>query len=79
MIASANAYIDITHVVYPRDFSLTKLAMDKLKPGEILKIRLRHGKSLLKVPKSLEAAGHKIGYVTNNKDGTYMVLIEKAK
>ena len=77
MIKTSNAFIDITHIVYPKDFTLVRTAIEKIKPGELLEIRLNFGKSLLKIPRSLEAAGHRTLYISDNRDGTYTALIEK--
>ncbi|HBQ85574.1 MAG TPA: sulfurtransferase TusA family protein [Syntrophomonas sp.] len=77
MNQKAIAYIDITHTYYPNNFRTARVAINKIEPGELVKIRLKSGKPLLKISKSLEQAGHKIRLVNDNRDGTYTVLIER--
>ncbi|MBN9538287.1 MAG: sulfurtransferase TusA family protein [Reyranella sp.] len=52
--------IDITGEVCPMTFVRTKLRLERLKPGEILKVRLRGEEPLRNVPRAARDEGHTI-------------------
>ncbi|MDE1148998.1 MAG: sulfurtransferase TusA family protein [Azospirillaceae bacterium] len=52
--------MDITAHVCPITFVRSKLAVEKLKPGETLEIRLNSGEPLENVPRSLREHGYTV-------------------
>jgi tRNA 2-thiouridine synthesizing protein A len=56
----ANYELDITSEVCPMTFVRTKLALEKLAPGEVLNIRLRDGEARVNVPRAARDHGHEI-------------------
>ncbi|WP_342795237.1 sulfurtransferase TusA family protein [Nitrospirillum viridazoti] len=52
--------LDITTQVCPITFVRAKLAVEKLKPGETLEIRLNSGEPLHNVPRSLAEHGYTV-------------------
>lgn len=52
--------LDITAEVCPMTFVRTKLHLERMKQGEILRIRLRDGEPLANVPRALLDHGHEI-------------------
>lgn len=52
--------LDITGEVCPMTFVRTKLRLESMADGEILRIRLRDGEPLANVPRALADHGHEI-------------------
>ena len=73
----ADEYIDITDVVCPVTFVKTKVALDEMDDGQILRVRLNDGEPVRNVPRSVKDEGHQILKLTENGDGTYDLLIRK--
>ena len=53
-------FLDITTEVCPMTFVRTKLAIERMKSGECLRIRLQGVEPLANVPKSILELGHDI-------------------
>ena len=56
----ANHYLDITAEICPLTFVRTKLIIEKMKPGEVLEVRLQGAEPLRNVPRSVTELGHAI-------------------
>ena len=50
--------IDITREICPMTFVRTRLALDRLTPGEVLLVELRGGEPVRNVPRTLAEQGH---------------------
>ena len=74
----ADSFLDITDVVCPITFVKTKVALEDLEKGQILKLRLNDGEPVQNVPRSLKDEGHKVLQLDDNDDGTFSLWIEKA-
>ncbi len=70
--------VDITDVTCPITFVKTKVALEELNDGDILEIRLNDGEPVQNVPRSLKEEGHKVLGLTENNDGTYRLIVQKA-
>jgi len=69
--------IDITGEVCPMTFVRTKLRLERMRPGEILRVRLRGDEPLRNVPKAARDEGHMIlGIVAEGND--HIVTIRRA-
>ena len=55
-----NHYLDITAEICPLTFVRTKLTIEKMKPGEVLEVRLQGVEPLRNVPRSVTELGHAI-------------------
>jgi TusA-related sulfurtransferase len=75
--AEYHAFVDITNVVCPVTFVKTKVALEDLEDGQILKVRLNAGEAIQNVPRSLKDEGHKVTGVVLSDDGTYFLTIVK--
>ena len=73
----ADEYVDITDVVCPVTFVKTKVALDEMDDGQILRVHLNDGEPVGNVPRSVKDEGHQILKLTENGDGTYDLLIRK--
>jgi tRNA 2-thiouridine synthesizing protein A len=69
--------IDITGEVCPMTFVRTKLCLERMRSGEVLKVRLRGEEPLRNVPKAARDEGHSIlGIVPQGND--HIVTIRRA-
>ena len=57
---AADQTIDITAEVCPMTFVRTKLRLERMRPGEILSVRLRGEEPLRNVPRAAREEGHSI-------------------
>jgi TusA-related sulfurtransferase len=69
--------VDITDVVCPVTFVKTKVALEEIDEGQILKVHLNDGEPVQNVPRSVKDEGHKILKLVDNEDGTYELYIQK--
>ena len=77
MTIPADHSIDITGEVCPMTFVRTKLRLERMRPGEILSVRLRGEEPLRNVPKAAREEGHSIlGIVPEGSD--HIVTIRRA-
>ncbi len=70
-------FIDITDLVCPITFVKTKITLEEMETGQILKVRLNDGEPVQNVPRSLKDEGHKVLDISKNDDGTYTLFVEK--
>lgn len=69
--------LDITHEVCPMTFVRTKLRLETMSRGEILRIRLRDGEPRVNVPRALADHGHEVLAVEPLDQSTWQVLVKK--
>jgi tRNA 2-thiouridine synthesizing protein A len=69
--------LDITAYLCPMTFVRTRLALDRLRPGQILAVRMKGDEPKTNVPKTAAEQGHTILAQDENPDGTTTVLIRK--
>jgi TusA-related sulfurtransferase len=70
-------FLDITGDVCPMTFVRTRLALDKLAVGALLRVRLRGAEPLRNVPRTAREQGHAILAETLGADGVAELLIRK--
>ena len=69
--------IDITRDVCPMTFVRTRLALDKLAPGDLLLVRLTGDEPLRNVPRTVKEQGHEIVSLETDPAGTAILLIRR--
>jgi tRNA 2-thiouridine synthesizing protein A len=69
--------IDITGEVCPMTFVRTKLKLERMASGEVLRVRLRGEEPLRNVPRAARDEGHSILGIEADGD-THMVTIRRA-
>jgi tRNA 2-thiouridine synthesizing protein A len=69
--------IDITTYLCPMTFVRTRLALDRLRPGQILSVRLSGDEPRANVPRSAMELGHEIIGMQDHPDGATTLLIRK--
>jgi tRNA 2-thiouridine synthesizing protein A len=58
--AVAATTLDITGLRCPLTWVRTKLALERLQPGDVLEVRCAPGEALENVPRSAREAGHEV-------------------
>jgi tRNA 2-thiouridine synthesizing protein A len=69
--------IDITSDICPMTFVRTRLALDKMAPGEILLVTLKGEEPLRNVPRSAAEQGHEVLSVETDSSGISRLLIRR--
>ena len=74
---AADATVDITSFLCPMTFVRTRLALDRLSPGQVLAIRLRGEEPRRNIPRTAVEQGHAMLAAHDHPDGTATLLIRK--
>jgi len=69
--------IDITLEHCPMTFVKTKIALSKLKVGDVLEVLLTEGEPLDNVPKSANEQGYKVLEIAHVNGQIHRVMIQK--
>ena len=69
--------LDITNEVCPMTFVRTRLALDRLQPGDELRVRLRGDEPRRNVPRTAAQQGHAVLSVDDADDGDTVVVIRR--
>jgi tRNA 2-thiouridine synthesizing protein A len=76
-LPAADHSIDITGEVCPMTFVRTKLRLERMRPGEVLRVRLRGEEPLRNVPRAARDEGHLILSILAEGDD-HIVTIRRA-
>jgi tRNA 2-thiouridine synthesizing protein A len=71
--------IDITRDLCPMTFVRTRLALDKLAPGELLLVKLKGEEPLRNVPRTAAEQGHEVISLETDAAGISTLLIRRGK
>ena len=74
---SADREIDITAETCPMTFVRTRLALDRLAPGQTLLVRLKGEEPLQNVPRAAAEQGHAVVSLETDADGISTLLLRK--
>jgi tRNA 2-thiouridine synthesizing protein A len=69
--------IDITRDICPMTFVRTRLALDRMAPGETLLVTLKGEEPLRNVPRSATEQGHEVLSVETDSSGISRLLIRR--
>jgi len=69
--------LDITAELCPMTFVRTRLALDMLKPGQVLRVLLRGKEPLENVPRTAREQGHDVLALDIGEDGVATLLIRR--
>jgi tRNA 2-thiouridine synthesizing protein A len=69
--------LDITGEVCPMTFVRTRLALDRMAPGETLLVRLRGEEPLRNVPRTAREQGHEVLALDTRPDGVAELLLRR--
>ena len=73
----ADQHLDITREVCPMTYVRTRLALDRLAPGQMLMVILRGEEPRRNVPRTAAEQGHVVVSQKNNSDGTTELLLRR--
>ena len=74
---SADRELDITAEVCPMTFVRTRLALDRMAPGQTLLVRLRGEEPLRNVPRTAREQGHTVLSLDTGPDGVTQLLLRR--
>lgn len=69
--------LDITGDVCPMTFVRTRLALDRLAPGQVLLVRLAGEEPIRNVPRTAEQQGHQVLSMETGSDGISVLLLRR--
>jgi tRNA 2-thiouridine synthesizing protein A len=69
--------LDITNELCPMTFVRTRLALDRMQPGETLLVRLRGEEPLRNVPRTAREQGHEVLSLEAGPDGISLLLLRR--
>jgi TusA-related sulfurtransferase len=76
-VVPADREIDITGDLCPMTFVRTRLALDRMRPGQVLKVRLRGADPLRNVPRTATEQGHTVLSLETGDDGVSVLLLRR--
>ncbi len=74
---AADAVLDITGEVCPMTFVRTRLALDRLAPGQVLLVRLTGDEPRANVPRTAAAQGHEVMATEAEEAGVTRVWLRR--
>jgi tRNA 2-thiouridine synthesizing protein A len=77
MTQNPDRELDITREVCPMTFVRTRLALDRLQPGQTLLVHLRGEEPRRNVPRTAEAQGHAVLGCDTGPDGITRLLLRR--
>ena len=72
-----NEELNIKGEICPFTFVRSKLVLEKMKKGEILRVIVDYEQAIRNVPRSMEEQGHKVLSVNKINDTDYEIIVEK--
>ncbi len=69
--------IDITAETCPMTFVLVRLALDQMKTGEVLEIRLRGEEPRRNIPLTAQEQGHQVLGMTDDTAGECILMLRR--
>ena len=78
-VLTADRAIDITRDLCPMTFVKTRIALDRLAPGQTLLVRLKGEEPLRNVPRTAIEQGHAVLKQRAEADGTTLLLLRKGQ
>ena len=74
---AADQELDITGEICPMTFVRTRLALDRMSPGQTLLVRLRGDEPLRNVPRTAREQGHEVLSLETGSDGVTKLLLRR--
>ncbi len=77
IVQTPDRELDITGEICPMTFVRTRLALDRMRPGETLLVRLRGEEPLRNVPRTAREQGHAVLSLETGADGVSVLLLRR--
>ena len=78
-MATPDRTLDITAELCPMTFVRTRLALDRLAPGQVLLVLLRGDEPVRNVPRTASEQGHTVLAQEQGADGITRLLLRRGK
>jgi TusA-related sulfurtransferase len=75
----ADQRIDISEETCPMTFVLVRLALDQMKPGEVLEITLRGAEPRRNIPITAQEQGHEVLSISDYNTDYSILFLRKAR
>lgn len=69
--------LDITAELCPMTFVRTRLALDRMAPGQVLLVKLRGDEPLRNVPRTAREQGHEVLSLQTGADGVSLLRLRR--
>ena len=69
--------LDLKGEVCPYTFVKTKLALEKMEPGQVLRVLIDYPSSVDNVPRSAKSEGHQVLAIDQVEEGQWAIVIQK--
>lgn len=76
-LKSIDREVDVTTDICPMTYVRTRLALDAMQPGQVLRVWLRGEEPRRNVPETAAAQGHTVIAVETGADGRTAVIIRR--
>lgn len=76
-LQSVDRELDITQEVCPMTFVRTRLALDRMTPGQTLLVRLKGEEPVRNVPRTAKEQGHEVLSMETGSDGVTSLLLRR--
>jgi len=73
------ATLDVRQIACPLTWVRTRIALERLGPGEALEVLLADGEALESVPRSAELEGHRVSARAPDPTGGWRVVLVKGR
>jgi len=74
---AADKELDISNEVCPMTFVRTRLALDRMAPGQTLLVKLRGEEPLRNVPRTAREQGHEVLSLETDSEGVTRLLLRR--
>ena len=69
--------LDIRAEICPMTFVRTRLALDGMRPGQVLRVRLKGAEPLANVPRTAREQGHEVISLSEDTEGGAVLLLRR--
>jgi tRNA 2-thiouridine synthesizing protein A len=76
-LQSADRELDITQEVCPMTFVRTRLALDRMTPGQTLLVRMKGDEPVRNVPRTAREQGHEVISLETGDDGVTTLVLRR--
>ena len=76
-VKDADQVLDITHEVCPMTFVRTRLALDRMAPGQVLLVKLHGDEPVRNVPRTAKEQGHTVLSMETDADGVTKLWLRR--
>lgn len=76
-VKEVDQQLDVRGEVCPYTFVKTILALETMRPGDVLRVTVDHPPAVENVPRSVTNRGHEVLAVAERPDGAWLITVRK--